>query len=121
MTNTSHSEFMHLLRSVTASFLVAGVVLGGSGAVASVASVVTEATGRGSDLMIPSIANGKITMVYAIPRQTLRPAAPAAVKQVDADLHIALGMLLLLTGCTLHCMWLTCNAHHAKRHRRAAH
>lgn len=112
MKNTQIPEFVHLLRSLAASFLVAGVVLGGSGAFASVTA---ELTGQGSRVMIPSIHDGKITMVRAV----LRPAAPAPIaKEVDADVYIALGMLLLLTGCTFHGMWVACHAHHSRAHRR---
>jgi hypothetical protein len=113
MQNTHLSEFVHLLRSLTASFLIAGVVMGGSGAVTSVAA---ELTGRGST-MVQSVVQGKIVMVHAAP--SLRAAAPAPMpRNFDADMQIALGMLLLLTGCTLHCMWVACHAHARKKHAR---
>jgi hypothetical protein len=104
------TEFTHLLSAFAISLIIAGVVFAAMGALHSFTG---DLTGQGSSILIPSIANGKITMVHAIPAST-HGAAPSA----SADLQIALGMLFLLSGCVLHGLWTTCHAH-PRGHRRS--
>ena len=106
MSNTHHAEFLHLLRSLTASVLITGIVLV-FGATTQILHA--QLIGPGSTIIERPSTSGDMR----IESPELHSSAFTLERDNDMQERLFIGALLILLGCAFHAYWLTQHRRHA--------